>query len=67
VVRHEDSAKAQSLVFSMTTMASVFASLVSGALLDRVSVGMTMAVAAAVCVIGAAVAILGIQKKSAER
>jgi len=67
VVRHEDSAKAQSLVFSMTTLGSVFASLISGALLDIVSVRMTMAIAAAVCVAGTAVAIMSIQKKPSEQ
>ena len=54
-VAFRDSAKAQSLVYSMTTLGSVLASIVSGRLLDAVSVTQTLLVATAVCAAGTAV------------
>lgn len=67
VVRHEDSAKAQGLVFSMMTMGAVLAGLISGNLLDHVSVTMTLAISAAVCVAGSVIACMGIEKKTPEQ
>lgn len=63
-VPYRDAAKAQSLAFSTTTLGSVLASLISGALLDRVSVRATLAIACVVCAVGAATAWCGIGKPS---
>lgn len=59
-----DSAKAQSLAFSMTTVGSVFASVVGGYLYDRVSVTQTLVFAAGIGVAGCAIAASGIAEKS---
>ena len=61
-VRHEDSAKAQSLAFSMTTLGSVLAGTISGTLLDHTSVTVTLWIAAAVCLAGTVTAIMGLEK-----
>ena len=62
-ISHEDSAKAQSLAFSMTTFASVLAGIISGRLLDITSVTITLWIAAAVCLAGTVTAIAGLDKK----
>ena len=69
VVARKDSAKAQSLAFSMTTVGSVLASLIGGAMFDTVGVRTTMLTAAAIAAVGAVVALLGTLpgKKAKER
>ena len=69
MIDYADAAKAQSLAFSMTTLGSVLASLISGWLLDRVSVAATLGIAVGVCVLGAAIACLGVAdgRKSREK
>ena len=59
VVDRKDSAKAQSLAFSMTTIGSVLASLIGGAMFDTVGVRPTMLTAVAVSAVGTAVALAG--------
>jgi len=63
----EDSAKAQSLSFSMTTVGSLFASAVGGLLYDHMSVTATLEVSAAACFVGAAIALLGLREEKALR
>ncbi len=58
-VARKDSAKAQSLAVSMTTIGSVLASLIGGPMFDAVGVRTTMLVAAAIATAGAAIAIFG--------
>jgi len=57
VVDRKDSAKAQSLAFSMTTVGSVLASLIGGSMFKAVGVQATMLTAAGICAAGAAIAI----------
>ena len=59
VVSEKDSAKAQSLAFSMTTIGSVLASLIGGRMFDAAGVRTTMLIATAICAAGAVIAILG--------
>ena len=58
-VARKDSAKAQSLAFSMTTIGSVLASLIGGRMFDTVGVQSTMLTAAAIAAVGAVIAISG--------
>lgn len=60
-IPYKDSAKAQSLAFNMTTLGSVLASLLGGALYDMTSVGNALWTAAAIAVIGMLVGIPGLQ------
>ncbi len=62
-VAAKDSAKAQSLAFSMTTIGSVLASLIGGRMFDTVGVKSTMLTAAAIAVVGAAIALAGTAAK----
>ena len=62
---HADSAKAQSLAFSMTTAGSVLASVLSGWNYDHYSVRTTLLIGAVVCAVGAVTAITGLEKKTA--
>lgn len=63
-VARKDSAKAQSLAFSTTTIGSVLASLIGGAMFDAVGVKTTMLTAVATAAVGAVIAIAGtLQKK----
>jgi len=63
-VARKDSAKAQSLAFSTTTIGSVLASLIGGAMFDAVGVKTTMLTAVAIAAVGAVIAIAGtLQKK----
>ncbi len=55
----KDSAKAQSLAFSMTTVGSVVASLLGGVMFDSVGVRPTMLTAAGIAALGTAVALAG--------
>ena len=59
VVDRKDSAKAQSLAFSMTTIGSVLASLIGGAMFDTAGVRTTMLTAVAISAIGTVIALLG--------
>ena len=58
-VAPKDSAKAQSLAFSMTTIGSVLASLIGGKLFDTIDVQPTMLIAACIAAVGAVIAIMG--------
>ena len=58
-VARKDSAKAQSLAFSMTTVGSVLASLIGGRMFDTAGVRPTMLTAAAIALVGAVIAIAG--------
>ena len=64
-VARKDSAKAQSLAFSMTTIGSVLASLIGGPMFDAVGVRPTMLTAAAIAAVGAVIALAGTVKKKA--
>lgn len=57
VVARKDSAKAQSLAFSMTTIGSVLASLIGGSMFKSSGVQPTMLTATAFAAVGAAIAI----------
>ena len=57
VVARKDSAKAQSLAFSMTTIGSVLASLIGGSMFKTAGVQPTMLVATAFAAVGSAVAL----------
>lgn len=65
VVPFEDSAKAQSLMFSMTTVGSVFASVIAGRLYDVVSVTATLAVGTVVCFAGTLIILFGLKGETA--
>lgn len=65
VIPFEDSAKAQSLSFSMTTIGAVFASVIAGRLYDVASVTATLMVATVVCLIGTGVVLLGLRGEKA--
>ncbi len=64
-VARKDSAKAQSLAFSMTTIGSVLASLIGGHMFDAVGVRPTMLTGAAIAAAGAVIALAGTMKKKA--
>ena len=67
-VARKDSAKAQSLAFSMTTIGSVLASLIGGRMFDAVGVRSTMLTAAAIAAVGTVIALAGtFGKKTALR
>ncbi len=59
VVPRKDSAKAQSLAFSMTTIGAVIASLIGGSMYDTVGVRTTVLTAAAIAAVGCVIATLG--------
>ena len=59
VVDRKDSAKAQSLAFSMTTIGSVLASLIGGAMFDTAGVRTTMLTAVAISAVGTVIALAG--------
>ena len=62
-VARKDSAKAQSLAFSMTTVGSVLASLIGGQMFDTVGVRATMLTAAAIAAVGAVISLAGTREK----
>lgn len=64
-VARKDSAKAQSLAYSMTTAGSVLASLIGGRMFDTAGVHTTMLTAAAIAFAGAAVALAGTRRSKA--
>ena len=61
VISHEDSAKAQSLAFSVTMLGSVFASTISGHLFDVMPVTSVMWISCAACAVGSVLAVLGVR------
>ena len=63
VTDHRDAAKAQNLAFSVITAGSLLASLVSGALLDIMSVHQVLWIVCAVCITGALTAFLALDTK----
>ncbi len=65
-IAYEDSAKAQSLAFTMTTVGSVMASVIAGRLYDVMPPASVLWVAAAFCAVGTATAVIGVksEKKS---
>ena len=62
-VARKDSAKAQSLAFSMTTIGSVLASLIGGQMFDTAGIKPTMLTAAAICAVGAVIALFGTKQR----
>lgn len=60
----QDSAKAQTLAYSTSTLGAVFASCFGGMLFDAVSVRSTLFIAAGVCVIGTALSVSALRIKS---
>lgn len=66
-IRFQDSAKAQSLAFTSTTLGGVLASLIGGQLYDNPSVTMTLCVALTVGVAGAVIMFLGTRKTRSQR
>ncbi len=65
-VPYEDSAKAQSLSYSTTTVGSVLSGVISGRLFDAVSVTQTLLIASGICAVGLAVSLFGLFDKSIE-
>ena len=64
-VARKDSAKAQSLAFSMTTIGSVLASLIGGRMFDTAGVRTTMLTAVGIALVGTLIALAGTRKKAA--
>lgn len=62
-ISYENSAKAQSLAFSMTQIGSVLASLLGGILYDNTTVTATLWISCAVCALGTVVSIFGVTPK----
>lgn len=60
-IAHEDSAKAQSLAFTMTMLSNVFASTISGQLYDVIPVSSVMWIACGVSLVGSILAVLGVK------
>ena len=61
-IRPEDSAKGQSLSYSMTTLGSIFAGFFGGMMYDSLSVRTTLLIGSAVCLAGAALCIVFVEK-----
>jgi len=61
-VAHKDSAKAQSLAFTMTTVGSVLSGVVGGRLYDALPVAAVLWIACAVSAVGAAVSFFGVKR-----
>ena len=62
VIPYEDSAKAQSLAYTMTSIGSVLASMIGGFLYDRTTVTNTLWISFSICFVAAVIAILGVEK-----
>jgi len=60
-IPYEDSAKAQSLAYAMTTLGSTVASVAAGAMYDAFSVRTTLLVCAAVSAVGSAVSVAAVR------
>lgn len=65
-IAYEDSAKAQSLAFTMTTVGSVMASVIAGKLYDLMSPASVLWVAAAFCAVGTATSIFAVKSEEKE-
>ena len=61
-VAFEDSAKAQSLAYTMTTVGSVLASLIAGPMYDALSVSATLWICCAVCAAGTVIALFSMKR-----
>ncbi|MBO7667513.1 MAG: hypothetical protein J6T26_03535, partial [Firmicutes bacterium] len=61
-VAYEDSAKAQSLAYTMTTVGSVLASLIAGPMYDALSVPATLWISCAVCAAGTVIALFSMKR-----
>ena len=61
-VAYEDSAKAQSLAYTMTTVGSVLASLIAGPMYDALSVPATLWISCAVCAAGSVIALFSMKR-----
>ncbi len=61
-IRPEDSAKGQSLSYSMTTLGSIFAGLFGGMMYDSLSVRTTLLIGTAACLAGAMLVIAFVEK-----
>ena len=62
-IAYEDSAKAQSLAFTMTMIATVIASIAAGRQFDVISTGTVMWISCGVCIAGTIIACLGVLKE----
>ncbi len=62
VIAPQDAAKAQSMGFSVTTLAAVLASLISGRLFDICSVRTTMLIVTTVCAVGVVISLAGVKR-----
>ena len=58
----KDSAKAQSLLVSVTNIGAVLAGLAGGVMFDRFDVRTTMLIGTAICAVGAAIAFFGVEE-----
>ena len=65
VVSYEDSAKAQSLAFTMTTLGGVLANIIGGRLFDLLSVSATLRIACGICALGTLISLLGVEDRRA--
>ena len=63
-IPYKDAAKAQSLAYNMTTVASVLSSLIAGPMYDTMPVINVLIVSTAVCAVGVILSILGVNKTS---
>ena len=64
-IPYEDSAKAQSLAFTMTTLGAVLANAISGRLFDCLTVRATLWITCGVCALGTLIALLGVEERRA--
>ena len=61
-VAYDDSAKAQSLAYTMTTVGSVLASLIAGPMYDTLSVSATLWISCALCAAGTVIALISVKR-----
>jgi predicted MFS family arabinose efflux permease len=62
-IRYEDSAKAQSLMYTMTTIGTVLSSVISGRLYDTIPVRSVLWISAAVAFAGALIAASSLRRR----
>lgn len=62
VIPREDSAKAQSLTFSMPMLGAVLAGMISGRLYDALTVSFTLWIACGICVLGVLICLLALRR-----
>ena len=67
VIPLKDSAKAQSLLVSVTNIGAVLAGLAGGVMFDRFDVRTTMLIAAGIAAVGAVIAYFGVEESAPER